>query len=129
MEEEQNYGLTTTPQNGSQGDPLSMILYIIYDSDLVRTASGKQELTLAFVDDTAFLAIGKMFQEMHQILRDMLERSEGGFEWSNLHNSCFSPSKFALIDFSLNRTKERPPLVVRGTTINPSHPQVPQRHT
>jgi len=56
MEEEQNYGLTTTPQNGSQGDPLSMILYIIYDSDLVRTASGKQELTLAFVDDTAFLA-------------------------------------------------------------------------
>jgi len=103
-----------------QGDPLSMILYIIYDSDLVRTAKGKQELTLAFVDDTAFLAIGKTFQEMHQILKDMLERSGGGFEWSNLHNSRFAPSKFALIDFSLNRTKDRPPLVVRGATINPS---------
>jgi len=29
-----------------QGDPLSMILYIIYDSDLVEIAKGKQELTL-----------------------------------------------------------------------------------
>ena len=44
-----------------QGDPLSMILYIIYNSDLVRTAKGRQELTLAFVDDTAFLAIGNTF--------------------------------------------------------------------
>jgi len=50
-----------------QGDPLSMILYIIYDSDLVRVAKGKHELTLAFVDDTAFLAIGKTFQETHEI--------------------------------------------------------------
>ncbi|KIJ19216.1 hypothetical protein PAXINDRAFT_70298, partial [Paxillus involutus ATCC 200175] len=48
-----------------QGDPLSMILYIIYNSDLVDTAKGrsKQELALAFVDDTAFVAIGKNFQE------------------------------------------------------------------
>ena len=44
-----------------QGNPLSMILYIIYDSDLVRTAKGRQELTLAFVDDTTFLAIGNTF--------------------------------------------------------------------
>ena len=103
-----------------QGDPLSMILYIIYDSDLVRTAAGKHELTLAFVDDTAFLAIGKMFRETHQILHDMLERSRGGFEWSTLHNSRFAPSKFALIDFTMNRSKEHPPLIVKGVTITPS---------
>ena len=103
-----------------QGDQLSMILYIIYDSDLVRTAAGKHELTLAFVDNTAFLPIGKTFQETHQILCDMLERSGGGFEWSTLHNSRFAPSKFALIDFTMNRSKERPPLVVKGVTITPS---------
>jgi len=103
-----------------QGDPLSMILYIIYDADLVRTAKGKQELTLAFVDDTAFLTIGKTFQETHEILQDMLERNGGGFESSDLHNSCFAPSKCVLIDFMLNRLKERPPLVVRGATINPT---------
>jgi len=103
----------------SQGDPLSMILYIIYNADLVRTAKGKQELTLAFVDDTAFLAIGKTFQEMHEILQDMLERN-GGFDWSDLHNSHFVPSKFMLIDFMLNRLKEHPPLVERGATIHPT---------
>ena len=51
-----------------QGDPLSMILYIIYNLDLVDVAKGKDELALAFIDDTAFLAIGKTFNEMHGIL-------------------------------------------------------------
>ena len=103
-----------------QGDPLSMILYIIYDSDLIRTARGKQELTLAFVNDTAFLAIGKTFEETHQILDDKLERNGGGFEWSSKYNSRFTPSKFMLIDFSMNRTKEHLPMIIRGATITPS---------
>lgn len=50
-----------------------MILFIIYNSDLVETAKDKNELTLAFVDDTAFLAIGDDFKETHATLVDMLE--------------------------------------------------------
>ena len=103
-----------------QGDPLSMILYIIYSSDLVDVAKGKQEMALAFVDDTAFIAIGRTFQDTHKILNDMLERRGGGYQWSADHNSRFEPSKFALIDFSLNRTKERPPLLTQNFTITPS---------
>ena len=103
-----------------QGDPLSMILFIIYNSDLVETAENSNELTLAFVDDTAFIAIGKDFHETHAILVDMLEREGGGYQWSKEHNSKFETSKFALIDFSMNRTKERPPIKVRGITIKPS---------
>ncbi|KIJ04285.1 hypothetical protein PAXINDRAFT_22768, partial [Paxillus involutus ATCC 200175] len=48
-----------------QGDPLSMILYIIYNSDLVeiaKTIKGR-ERTLAFVDDAALIAVGDTFQE------------------------------------------------------------------
>ncbi|KIK37494.1 hypothetical protein CY34DRAFT_32467, partial [Suillus luteus UH-Slu-Lm8-n1] len=51
-----------------QGDPLSMILYIIYNSDLVKVAKARKgreslkELTLAFVDNTAFIAIAKDFR-------------------------------------------------------------------
>ena len=89
-----------------------MILFIIYNSDLVDTANDSSELTLAFVDDTAFIAIGKDFQETHRILVDMLEREGGGYQWSKDHNSKFETSKFALIDFSLNRSKERPPIQV-----------------
>ena len=88
-----------------QGDPLSMILFIIYNSDLVETAANTNELTLAFVDDTAFMAIGKDFNKTHAILVDMLEREGGGYQWSKDHNSKFETSK------------ERPPIHVRGITI------------
>ncbi|KIK40533.1 hypothetical protein CY34DRAFT_29002, partial [Suillus luteus UH-Slu-Lm8-n1] len=54
-----------------QGDPLSMILYIIYSLDLVNIAKkcrgneSLKELTLAFVDDTALIAIGNNFEATH----------------------------------------------------------------
>jgi hypothetical protein len=72
-----------------QGDPLSLILYVIYVSDLFNIATGraKKERTLAFVDDTAFIAIGEDFHETHAILKDMLEREEGGYAWALAHNS------------------------------------------
>ena len=60
-----------------QGDPLSMILFIIYNSDLVETMAKTNELTLAFVDNMAFIAIGKDFNKTHAILVDMLKQ-EGG---------------------------------------------------
>ncbi|KIK16753.1 hypothetical protein PISMIDRAFT_80644, partial [Pisolithus microcarpus 441] len=46
-----------------QGNPLSMILYVIYSSDLVDMAKDKNELTLAFINDTALITIGKTFHE------------------------------------------------------------------
>lgn len=108
-------------RNGiGQGDPLSMILYVIYSSDLADTAKGKKELTLAFVDDTAFIAIGKTFADTHATLVDMMEREGGGYDWSNKHNSRFETSKFALMDFTLSRTKNRPPLTLRDSTITPT---------
>jgi hypothetical protein len=109
-----------------QGDPLSMILYIIYSSDLVEVATPRrgraaiQELTLAFVDDTAFIAIAKDFITTHQMLSDMLTRPGGGFEWSRDHNSRFEPNKFALMDFSMNRRKTRPNMNIQGSIIQPS---------
>ncbi|KAG2068970.1 hypothetical protein BDR04DRAFT_936324, partial [Suillus decipiens] len=87
-----------------QGDPLSMILYIIYSSGLVDVAKPRQgretlkELTLAFIDDTAFIAIAKNFEDTHRTLADMLEHPGGGYEWSRVHNSHFETSKFALMD-------------------------------
>lgn len=69
-------------ENGiGQGDPLSMILYIIYNADLIDVMNGyKGESMLAFVDDTAFIAIGSSFKEIHRTLKDMLECTDGGFD-------------------------------------------------
>ncbi|EIW79479.1 hypothetical protein CONPUDRAFT_58737, partial [Coniophora puteana RWD-64-598 SS2] len=48
-----------------QGDPFSMLLYVIYCSRLVTTAdpASRKELTVAYVDDTTLIAIGKTFHE------------------------------------------------------------------
>jgi len=104
----------------SQGDPFSMLLYIVYDSDLVTVAKNKDELTLTFVDDTVLLAIAKSFQDTHRILGDMLEREGGAYEWSADHNSRFETSKFGLVDFTLSKSKPRPPMTIRGNVIMPA---------
>jgi hypothetical protein len=109
-----------------QGDPLSMICYLIYNSDLVDIAKGKignkrEEMALAFVDDTAYVAIARTFEETHEILRDMLERDRGALQWSRDHNSRFETSKFALMDFTRSKTKERRLINLDGTITQPSH--------
>jgi hypothetical protein len=105
-----------------QGDLLSMILYIIYNSDLVAVAkhNNKNETDLAFVDDTTFIATGNSLEETHTSLNDMLEHSGGGFECFKSHNSKFKTNKFALINFSLNSNKPRPPMLIRNSSITPT---------
>ncbi|ETW82579.1 hypothetical protein HETIRDRAFT_50009, partial [Heterobasidion irregulare TC 32-1] len=47
-----------------QGDPLSMILYILYNADILsipKVAQKTNEYVLSYVDDTALLAIGHSF--------------------------------------------------------------------
>ena len=105
----------------SQGDPLSMILYIIYNADLLVVPKGREctEKTQAFVDDTMFLAISRDFSETHAILKDMMEREGGGYDWAKAHNSKFEMSKFALMDFSPQAKCKRPTMNLRGTTLTP----------
>jgi hypothetical protein len=84
-----------------QGDPLSMIVYIIYNTDLIKISQGHpNELMLAFVDNTIFITIGDLIEDTHCTLQDMLDRPGGGFEWSHDHNSKFETNKFGLIDFT-----------------------------
>lgn len=105
-----------------QGDPLSMLLYVIYSSDLaeIPATNNKRELALAFVDDTVIITIGKTFTETHDRLRNLMERENGAFDWSEKHNSKFELSKFALIDFHAKSSAARPPMKLRNTTITPA---------
>jgi len=109
-----------------QGDPLSMICYLIYNSDLVEVAKGRigqrrEEIALAFVDDTAFVAVAETFKETHEILMNMMTREGGGYQWSRDHNSRFETSKFALMDFTRSKTKRREPIMLDGVRIEPVH--------
>jgi len=104
-----------------RGDPLSMIAYLVYCADLIDLANPRNsETALAFVDDTAYITVGKSFEETHAKLKDMMEHPNGAFQWSREHNSKFEVSKFTLMDFSRNQLRERPTLTIQSTQIKPA---------
>jgi ribonuclease HI len=89
----------------SQGDPLSMIFYLFYNLPLIQSANttNRNETILGFVDDIALLATGNNFTETHLLLKSMMERTGGCFDWSWSHNSPFELSKLAVMNFSLKK--------------------------
>ncbi|KAJ3473537.1 hypothetical protein NLI96_g12951 [Meripilus lineatus] len=86
--------------NGTtQGCPLSMIYYSFYNMPLINSAKYRNETVIGFVDDCTLLATGPTLDDTHSIIKTMMERPNGCFEWSVSHNSPFELTKFATIDF------------------------------
>lgn len=111
-----------------QGDPLSMILYIIYNADFLELASNTSEDSLGFVDDAMAMVESKSFKENNKKLTKFMNRRNGGFEWSKDHNSKFAIDKLAVTHFTRKRTPDPqnpkrsiptpiPPLKLQGKTV------------
>jgi hypothetical protein len=84
-----------------QGDPLSMILYIIYNADLLEIPDNEiSEDAIGYVDDIALIATGKNFEETTAILRYMMTKDQGGLRWSREHNSQFEVTKSVVMHFT-----------------------------
>ena len=96
-----------------QGDPLSMLLYIIYNADLLELPDDlDNEDALGYVDDIALLAIGNDFEETTTRLKQMMEKDDGGLQWSKEHNSRFEVDKSAILH--LTRRTDPDPDSERG---------------
>src|SRR6266481_1308585 len=113
-----------------QGDPLSMILYLFYNADLLSDTN-KGEAKVAYVDDANFYAEGSDFEEAYGRLGDMMMRTGGGQAWSEEHNSRFEMSKLMLVGFSRRQAPDpqrpgktmpeiRLALMIGNTTIRPA---------
>jgi ribonuclease HI len=111
-----------------QGDPLSMILYIIYNADLLEIPGDEtKEDAIGYVDDIALIAVGDNFEETTNRLKSMMEKEDGGLQWSMLHNSQFEISKSAVLHATRKTETDpadgtkgppyKPPLVIDGLTI------------
>jgi ribonuclease HI len=112
-----------------QGDPLSMILYILYNADLLEiTENDILEDALGYVDDVALVAIGRDFEETTARLQNMMVKQNGGMDWSRTHNSRFEMSKSAVLHLTRRTTEDpedttsrislpKPPLIVDNQTI------------
>lgn len=94
-----------TINNGcDQGDSLSMLYYLFYNTDLARLSEGrKKELTIAYIDDVTLLASAKKFSQAHLKIRQMFNRKGGAAEWSRKHSSDFELDKLKMIGFSRKR--------------------------
>ena len=63
-----------------QGDPLSMILYLFYNADLLEVATGEGQAAVAYVDDTNLYAEGDTYEEAYRSIREMLLKEGGAKE-------------------------------------------------
>jgi ribonuclease HI/exonuclease III len=112
-----------------QGDPLSMILYILYNADLLDIPTYEEnEDSLGFVDDVALIAVGDDFTETTGRLERMMVEEGGGLQWSHEHNSKFEVSKSVILH-ATRRTQadpddeetriplHRPQLMIQGKHI------------
>src|SRR6266481_7713720 len=114
-----------------QGDPLSMILYLFYNANLIEGPK-KSEAKVTYVDDANFYAEGNTFEEAYDKIWDMMVREGGGQDWSKYHNSSYEVSKLKLVGFSRRQVRDpgnpgktipepRPSLDLQGTCIKPSN--------
>jgi hypothetical protein len=87
-----------------QGDPLSGITYILYNSGFLLCLKPERgERGALFIDDAYILVIGHSFEETHAKLEDVMVRPGGVFEWAKIHNCEFGLDKFQLMDLSRKR--------------------------
>ena len=112
-----------------QGDPLSMLLYIIYNADLLEIIDyDVLEDAIGYVDDIALVAVGNTFDETTARLQNLMSKPDGALEWSRAHNSKFEISKSAVLHFTRRTEADqddpnlrvplpRPNLVVNGQVI------------
>ena len=104
-----------------QGSPLSPILYMYYNAELLdvpRICEEKTVQSLGFIDDIAYGVQGQNDEENAQKLQQMLERAEG---WKNRHGAKFETTKYILIHFTRNKhQKTDSPVTIANVTIQPS---------
>lgn len=85
-----------------QGSPLSPILYIFYNSDLIECCNTGETQATGYIDDGAIFACGNTTEETCSKLERALEKAG---RWAVTHASKFAPEKFQLTHFTRARTR------------------------
>ncbi|GES66033.1 hypothetical protein ATETN484_0014000100 [Aspergillus terreus] len=84
-----------------QGSPLSPILYLLYNADLIEVCnSSTQGLTATeaygYVDDVALLAEAVSIRSATRALQAVYPHAR---QWASQHGSVFAPAKYKLVHF------------------------------
>jgi hypothetical protein len=102
-----------------QGSPLSPILYLFYNADLLEAAADSDIRTSGWIDDIYFFTRSTSTEQNCRNLERAHRRAE---EWARTHGSRFSPAKYQLMHFTRARTKFNvtQTMTVAGAEIKPA---------
>jgi hypothetical protein len=104
-----------------QGLPLSLILFLFYNANLVKACNPQTlpESGISFVDDVKALALGKSTEENCRTLQTVHERC---LEWARRNGASFAPEKYIPVHFNKARSKHNSdcPLILPTSTIHRS---------
>ncbi|KAJ6016472.1 zinc knuckle domain protein [Penicillium herquei] len=107
-----------TPTGIPQGSPISPILYLFYNADLIQT---KGVTAQGWVDDVCFATESRTVATN---IRKLQKACDLANQWAHRHASVFDLKKYTLIHFEQGTTGSDLPLVVRTATgrytISPS---------
>ena len=107
-----------TPAGVPQGSPLSPLLYMYYNADLLDIENGPETTRLGFIDDITYGIAGSSDQENAQKLEEILRKTE---IWRCKHGAQFETSKYTLIHFTRNpKHSTSATIKANGLTITPS---------
>jgi hypothetical protein len=89
-----------TPADIPQGSPLSPLLYMYYNTDLLNITPQHRATGLGFIDNVVYEIQGKSDKENTHKLKYILNEAE---KWRKKHGTQFKISKYILIHYIHNR--------------------------
>ena len=106
------------PQAGlPQGSPLSPILFLFFNADLVQRQINSQGGAIAFVDDFNAWVTGPTAQSNRAGIETIINEA---LDWERRSGATFEAEKTAIIHFTPKASKlEREPFTIKGQTIKP----------
>jgi len=116
----QEYTAPSAPiQTGiPQGSPLSPILYLFYNADLIEACKTENTEAVGYIDDVSILAVGPTIQRNCKTLKAIHRTAE---KWALQHGSQFAPAKYELVHFTRDpKANTTHPLRLPHATIKAS---------
>ncbi|KAK1837939.1 hypothetical protein CCHR01_19435, partial [Colletotrichum chrysophilum] len=107
------------PQAGlPQGSPLSPVLFLFFNADLVQHQIDENGGALAFVDDYTAWVTGRSRETNRQGIQDTNDRA---LEWEQRSGATFEKDKTAIIHFTRNwrLPADSTGFVIKGDTVRP----------